>query len=76
LLSMAQIVLFLMLLSMAFITIIERKRLAARQRRVSPTDAGVFGILQPFTDALKLILKETIVPSQANKVLFYLSPVV
>ena len=34
-----------------------------------------FGVLQPFSDALKLILKETIVPSQSNKILFYLSPV-
>jgi len=36
---------------------------------------GWYGILQPFSDALKLILKETVVPSQANKVLFYLAPV-
>jgi NADH-ubiquinone oxidoreductase chain 1 len=65
-----------MLLAVAFMTIIERKQLAAHQRRVGPTDVGVFGVLQPFADALKLILKETVVPSQANKVLFYLSPVV
>lgn len=36
---------------------------------------GYFGVLQPFSDALKLILKETIIPSQSNKVLFYLAPV-
>nr|YP_010697855.1 NADH dehydrogenase subunit 1 [Phellinidium ferrugineofuscum]WCF76816.1 NADH dehydrogenase subunit 1 [Phellinidium ferrugineofuscum] len=63
------------LLSVAFMTIIERKQLAAHQRRVGPNTVGYFGILQPFSDALKLILKETIVPSQANKFLFYLSPV-
>jgi NADH-ubiquinone oxidoreductase chain 1 len=36
---------------------------------------GYYGVLQPFSDALKLILKETVVPSQSNKVLFYLAPV-
>lgn len=69
-------VLLPMLLSVAFMTIIERKQLAAHQRRLGPTDVGAFGVLQPFADALKLILKETIVPSQSNKILFYLSPVV
>src|ERR1700759_2065879 len=63
------------LLSVAFMTIIERKQLAAHQRRVGPNTVGYFGALPPFADALKLILKETSVPSQANKVLFYLAPV-
>jgi len=36
---------------------------------------GYYGVLQPFSDALKLILKETIIPSQSNKILFYLAPV-
>jgi NADH-ubiquinone oxidoreductase chain 1 len=69
------VVLIPMLLSVAFMTIIERKQLAAHQRRVGPNYVGFFGILQPFADALKLILKETIVPSQSNKFIFYLSPV-
>jgi NADH-ubiquinone oxidoreductase chain 1 len=56
-------------------TIIERKQLAAHQRRVGPNTVGYYGILQPFSDALKLVLKETIIPSQSNKVLFYLAPV-
>nr|YP_010955421.1 NADH dehydrogenase subunit 1 [Butyriboletus hainanensis]WMX20511.1 NADH dehydrogenase subunit 1 [Butyriboletus hainanensis] len=63
------------LLSVAFMTIIERKQLAAHQRRVGPTIVGYYGIAQPFADALKLILKETVIPSQSNKVLFYLAPV-
>jgi NADH-ubiquinone oxidoreductase chain 1 len=63
------------LLSVAFMTIIERKQLAAHQRRVGPNTVGYYGILQPFSDALKLILKETIIPSQSNKILFYLAPV-
>nr|YP_010886790.1 NADH dehydrogenase subunit 1 [Lanmaoa macrocarpa]WJH17091.1 NADH dehydrogenase subunit 1 [Lanmaoa macrocarpa] len=64
-----------MLLSVAFMTIIERKQLAAHQRRVGPNIVGYYGIAQPFADALKLILKETVIPSQSNKVLFYLAPV-
>jgi len=63
------------LLSVAFMTIIERKQLAAHQRRVGPNTVGYFGVLQPFSDALKLILKETIIPAQSNKVLFYLAPI-
>jgi len=63
------------LLAIAFMTILERKQLAAHQRRVGPDTVGYFGILQPFSDAMKLILKETIIPSQSNKVLFYLAPV-
>ena len=63
------------LLSVAFMTIIERKQLAAHQRRVGPNTVGYYGILQPFADALKLILKETVIPSQSNKVLFYLAPI-
>jgi NADH-ubiquinone oxidoreductase chain 1 len=68
-------VLLPVLLSVAFMTIIERKQLAAHQRRVGPNTVGYYGVLQPFSDALKLILKETIIPSQSNKVLFYLAPV-
>ena len=69
------LVLLPVLLAVAFMTIIERKQLAAHQRRVGPNTVGYYGILQPFADALKLIVKETIIPSQSNKVLFYLAPV-
>jgi NADH-ubiquinone oxidoreductase chain 1 len=63
------------LLAVAFMTIIERKQLAAHQRRVGPNTVGYYGVLQPFADALKLILKETVIPSQSNKIIFYLAPV-
>jgi NADH-ubiquinone oxidoreductase chain 1 len=63
------------LLSVAFMTIIERKQLAAHQRRVGPNTTGYYGILQPFSDALKLVVKETVIPSQSNKILFYLAPI-
>ena len=63
------------LLGVAWITVFERKLLAILQRRTGPNIVGVYGVLQPFADALKLILKETIIPSQSNKVLFYMAPV-
>src|SRR5438132_9654960 len=63
------------LLAVAFMTIIERKQLAAHQRRVGPNIVGYYGVLQPFADALKLILKETVLPSQSNKIIFILAPV-
>lgn len=42
---------------------------------IAMNTVGYYGILQPFSDALKLILKETIIPSHSNKVLFYLAPI-
>ena len=70
------IVLVPILLSVAFMTIIERKVLAAMQRRVGPNKVGYYGVLQPFADALKLVVKETVVPAQATKSLFFLAPVI
>lgn len=70
----ALVVIVPILLSVAFITIVERKVLAAIQRRVGPNTVGYYGILQPFADALKLIAKETVRPSQASIGLFYLAP--
>ena len=69
------IVIVPILLAVAFMTIIERKQLAAHQRRVGPNTTGYLGLLQPFSDALKLIVKETVIPSQSNKILFLLAPV-
>lgn len=64
------------LLSVAFLTVAERKTMASMQRRLGPNIVGYYGLLQAFADALKLLLKEYISPTQANLVLFFLGPVV
>ncbi len=64
------------LLSMAFLTLCERKVLASIQLRKGPNLVGIWGILQPFADAIKLFIKETIIPSDSNKILFLISPII
>ena len=64
------------LLSVAFLTVAERKTMASMQRRLGPNIVGYYGLLQAFADALKLLLKEYVSPTQANLVLFFLGPVV
>jgi len=59
-----------LLIAIAFFTLAERKGMAAIQRRLGPNIVGVWGLLQPFADGLKLIVKEIIVPTNANKFLF------
>lgn len=63
------------ILSIAFLTVYERKVLAAMQRRRGPNVIGLFGFLQAFADGVKLILKETIIPSSSNYIIFLLSPI-
>lgn len=70
------IVLVPILLAVAFMTIIERKVMGSMQRRVGPNKVGYYGVLQPFADALKLVVKETVVPAHATKSLFYLAPII
>ena len=64
------------LLTVAFVTVAERKTMASMQRRLGPNIVGYYGLLQAFADALKLILKEYVSPTQANIVLFFLGPVI
>ncbi len=65
---------FCLLISVAYIVLLERKLMASVQRRRGPNIVG-FGLLQPFADALKVFLKETIVPSYANPILFLMAPI-
>ena len=62
------------LVSVAYLTLAERKVLAAMQMRKGPNVVGPFGLSQPFADALKMLMKETIVPTGANRLLFILAP--
>jgi NADH-quinone oxidoreductase subunit H len=63
------------LIGVAYMTYAERKVLAAMQLRKGPNVVGPFGLLQPFADAIKMLTKETIIPSGANRVLFIMAPV-
>ena len=63
-----------LLIAVAYLTLMERKVLAAMSLRMGPNVVGPFGLLQPFADAAKLIFKETIIPSGANKFLFIAAP--
>jgi NADH-ubiquinone oxidoreductase chain 1 len=64
------------LLGVAYVTVAERKTMASMQRRLGPNIVGYYGLLQAFADALKLLLKEYVAPTQANMILFYLGPVI
>jgi len=64
------------LLTVAYVTVAERKTMASMQRRLGPNVVGYYGLLQAFADALKLLLKEYVSPSQANLILFFLGPII
>lgn len=60
----------------AYMTLIERRIIARFQRRVGPNRAGPFGVLQPIADALKMVFKETFLPSNASRVAYLIAPAI
>lgn len=64
------------ILCVAYLTYWERKMIGFMHIRLGPNRVGFRGLLQPFADVFKLLTKEVVVPSQANKILFILAPVV
>jgi NADH-ubiquinone oxidoreductase chain 1 len=78
LISIIEVVLVLVpaLLAVAYVTVAERKTMASMQRRLGPNVVGYYGLMQAFADALKLLLKEYVAPTQANIILFFLGPVI
>lgn len=63
-----------LLIGVAYLTYAERKVLAAMQLRKGPNVVGPFGLLQPFADAVKMLMKETIIPAGSNRFLFLIAP--
>jgi NADH-quinone oxidoreductase subunit H len=73
-LLLAIITLLTLLISIAYFTLAERKIIASVQRRRGPNVVGIWGLLQPLADGLKLVIKEIIIPNLSNKKLFLLAP--
>ena len=67
---------FVLLTGFAYVTLYERKVLAKIQIRIGPNRAGPGGFFQPLADGLKLIFKEELIPAEADKLLFILSPII
>ena len=65
-----------LLITVAYLTFIERKGIGYMQVRIGPNRVGLSGLLQPIADVVKLLTKEIIVPTVANRYLFILAPII
>lgn len=70
------VIVFGLLTGFAYLTLFERKALARIQVRIGPNRAGPAGLLQPVADAIKLIFKEELIPTKADKIIFVLAPII
>src|SRR5215469_896380 len=72
----AGIAIFALLTVFAYMTLIERRVVARLQMRLGPNRAGPLGMFQPLADAIKMIFKEQIIPTQAKKAIYLIAPVI
>jgi NADH-quinone oxidoreductase subunit H len=69
-------ILVVIIICVAFLTLAERKIIGYMQNRIGPNRVGPRGLLQPFADVIKLLLKEVVVPSDSNRFLFIIAPLI
>ena len=69
------VIVLAILVSVAYLTLAERKIMGSMQQRTGPNVVGFFGLLQPLADGLKLLLKETVIPTNANTFGFVVAPI-
>src|SRR6185503_18555505 len=74
--SLGQIVLLtvIVILCVAYLTLAERKVIGYMQARIGPNRVGPKGLLQPFADVIKLLIKEVVIPTRSNRFLFITAP--
>ena len=76
LLNIIDFELHLLIIAVAYFTLAERKIMTGIQRRKGPNVIGYLGLLQPLADGLKLFVEETVLPTNANIVIFVLAPLI
>lgn len=70
------VILFILVTAVAYLTLLERKVMSWIQLRVGPNRVGPWGLLQPLADGLKMIFKEDIIPTEANRWLYVIAPAI